>query len=66
VRSPLATSSSASESSAVRRLDSESVASQYARLSPSQHTVTATPLMVADIYVADGACADEPRLVKAR
>src|SRR6202453_5190516 len=66
LRSPLATSSSASESSAVRRLGWESVASQYARLSPSQHTVTAPPLIVADIYVADGACADDPRLVRAR
>jgi len=45
---PWATSSSASESSLVNRVDSDSVASQYARLSPSQQSVTASAATIAE------------------
>ena len=49
VISPVATSSSASESSLVSRWASDSVASQYARLSPSQQTVTPSAPTIAEM-----------------
>jgi len=45
---PCPTISSASESSLVSRADSDSVASQYARLSPSQQSVTASAATIAE------------------